>query len=304
MLKYAQGRMGKMSKKFFISLILFCTVVLFLTACGTQKDAPDEEGKDTVGDTLIIGMSCDNPPFGWLQEESGEDTIEIDGEDGYVGGYDAAIANTIAEELDVDISVKIYDRSDLIEAVEDGDIDLLIAGVNPLDKRAERIDFSDAYYENEYVVIVLKSGAYANEVSIEGFQNARLTAQNGSYIYDELLPQIKNAEIMPAMTFHKDMRVALNNNVIDGYVTTLPEGMSATILHPEYAMIIFNEDQGFETDEEFSSFAVGMAKDRTELMDAVNAAIATISPEERKVLMDRAVYAEPKDLEEADKEEK
>ncbi len=292
-----------MSKKTWISLILLCTVVLILTACGTQKDAPTEEEGDAIGDTLVVGMSCDNPPFGWIQEESGEDTVEIDGEDGFAGGYDVAIAKAIAEELDVDITVEVYDRSDLIKAVEDGDIDLLIAGVNPRDNRTERIDFSDAYYENEYVVIVLKNGAYANEVSIEGFQDARLTAQNGSYIYDELLPQIKNAEIMPAMTFHKDMRVALNNNVIDGYVTTLPEGMSATRLHPEYAMIIFADGQGFETDEEFSSFAVGMAKDRIELMDVVNAAIASISPEERKVLMDRAVYAEPENLEE-DKEEK
>lgn len=292
-----------MSKKTWISLILLCTVVLILTACGTQKDAPTEEEGDAIGDTLVVGMSCDNPPFGWIQEESGEDTVEIDGEDGFAGGYDVAIAKAIAEELDVDITVEVYDRSDLIKAVEDGDIDLLIAGVNPRDNRTERIDFSDAYYENEYVVIVLKNGAYANEVSIEGFQDARLTAQNGSYIYDELLPQIKNAEIMPAMTFHKDMRVALNNNVIDGYVTTLPEGMSATRLHPEYAMIIFADGQGFETDEEFSSFAVGMAKDRIELMDGVNAAIASISPEERKVLMDRAVYAEPENLEE-DKKEK
>ncbi len=292
-----------MSKKTWISLILLCTVVLILTACGTQKDAPTEEEGDAIGDTLVVGMSCDNPPFGWIQEESGEDTVEIDGEDGFAGGYDVAIAKAIAEELDVDITVEVYDRSDLIKAVEDGDIDLLIAGVNPRDNRTERIDFSDAYYENEYVVIVLKNGAYANEVSIEGFQDARLTAQNGSYIYDELLPQIKNADIMPAMTFHKDMRVALNNNVIDGYVTTLPEGMSATRLHPEYAMIIFADGQGFETDEEFSSFAVGMAKDRIELMDGVNAAIASISPEERKVLMDRAVYAEPENLEE-DKKEK
>ena len=39
-----------MSKKTWISLILLCTVVLILTACGTQKDAPTEEEGDAIGE--------------------------------------------------------------------------------------------------------------------------------------------------------------------------------------------------------------------------------------------------------------
>lgn len=264
--------------------------------CGCEGSALPEEEGDAIGDTLVVGMSCDNPPFGWVQPEEAEDTYALADGSGYVGGYDAQIARIIGDELGVDIEFVQYERGDLMDALEDGEIDLMISGVNPLATRADRVDFSDSYYENDYVVIVLKEGKYASAAGINDFKGARITAQNGSYIYDELLPQMEGAKVMPAMTFHQDMRVALNNDVIDGYVTTRPEGMSATRLHPEYAMIIFGTENNFETDEEYSTVAVGIAKDRDELLDAVNAVLHKISKEDRQAMMEKAVYAEPEDL--------
>ena len=264
--------------------------------CGCDNNTLPEEEGDAIGDTLVVGMSCDNPPFGWVQPEEAEDTYALADGSGYVGGYDAQIARIIGEELGVEIELVQYERGDLMDALEDGEIDLMISGVNPLATRADRVDFSDSYYENDYVVIVLKEGKYATATGIDDFKGARVTAQNGSYIYDELLPQLEGAKVMPAMTFHQDMRVALNNDVIDGYVTTRPEGMSATRLHPEYAMIIFGTENNFETDEEYSTVAVGIAKGRDELLDAVNAVLHKISKEDRQAMMEKAVYAEPEDL--------
>ena len=264
--------------------------------CGCDANTLPEEEGDAIGDTLVVGMSCDNPPFGWVQPEEAEDTYALADGSGYVGGYDAQIARIIGEELGVEIELVQYERGDLMDALEDGEIDLMISGVNPLATRADRVDFSDSYYENDYVVIVLKEGKYATATGIDDFKGARVTAQNGSYIYDELLPQLEGAKVMPAMTFHQDMRVALNNDVIDGYVTTRPEGMSATRLHPEYAMIIFGTENNFETDEEYSTVAVGIAKGRDELLDAVNAVLHKISKEDRQAMMEKAVYAEPEDL--------
>ena len=277
---------------FLICMMIFVAAVF----CGCDANTLPEEEGDAIGDTLVVGMSCDNPPFGWVQPEEAEDTYALADGSGYVGGYDAQIARIIGEELGVEIELVQYERGDLMDALEDGEIDLMISGVNPLATRADRVDFSDSYYENDYVVIVLKEGKYATATGIDDFKGARVTAQNGSYIYDELLPQLEGAKVMPAMTFHQDMRVALNNDVIDGYVTTRPEGMSATRLHPEYAMIIFGTENNFETDEEYSTVAVGIAKGRDELLDAVNAVLHKISKEDRQAMMEKAVYAEPEDL--------
>lgn len=279
------------------AVFLLCIVMIFAVAvfsgCKSQSIGVDE---DPIGDTLRVGMSLDNPPFGWIQQEEGENTVALSVDGGFAGGYDVQVAQMIGEELNVKIELVQYDRGDLMDALEDGEIDLMISGVNPLKTRADRVDFTDSYYDNDYVVIVLKDGKYATATDIGDFKGARLTAQNGSYIYDELLPQMDGAEIMSPLTYHSDMRVALSNDIIDGYITTRPEGMSATRLHPEYAMIIFGTKGNFETDKEFSSVAIGIAKDREELLDAVNAVLHQFSDEERQAMMDHAVYAEPEDL--------
>lgn len=283
-----------MKKRIFI---LFCMMIgMTMLFCGCETSALSDEAADAIGDTLVIGMSCDNPPFGWVQEEEGGDTYPLADGSGYVGGYDVQVAQRICKSLDVEMELVQYDRGDLMGALEDGAIDLMISGVNPLETRADRVDFSDSYYDNDYVAIVLKDGDYADATSIDDFDKARVTAQSGSYIYQELLPQFEGAKVLSAMTFHRDMRVALSQGVIDAYVTTLPEGMSATRLHPEYAMIIFDEDHYFDTDDEYSTVAVGVAKDRDELLNAVNAVVHKISKEERQALMEKAVYAEPEDL--------
>ena len=281
-------------KRIFLLLFTLMVTIFAFTACGEQSLPQTGEG-DAIGDTLRIGMSCDNPPFSWIQDTEAEDdsTLPLSNGDGYVGGYDVQVAKEIADQLGVNLEIVQYDRGDLIGAVEDGDIDLMIAGVNPLATRADRIDFTDSYYDNDYVVIVLKDGSYADVTKISGFAGARITAQTDSYIYTDLLPQMEDIKIMPGMTFHRDMRVALSNDIIDGYVTTRPEGMEATRLHPEYAMVTLGEDGGFETDSEYSSVAIGLAKGRDVLLAAVNGVLHKISDDQRSLWMERAVYAVP-----------
>lgn len=281
-------------KRIFLLLFTLMATLLAFTACGEQSLPQTGEG-DAIGDTLRIGMSCDNPPFSWTQDAEAEDdsTLPLSNGDGYVGGYDVQVAKEIADQLGVNLEIVQYDRGDLIGAVEDGDIDLMIDGVNPLATRADRIDFTDSYYDNDYVVIVLKDGSYADVTKISGFAGARITAQTDSYIYTDLLPQMEDIKIMPGMTFHRDMRVALSNDIIDGYVTTRPEGMEATRLHPEYAMVTLDEDGGFETDSEYSSVAIGLAKGRDVLLAAVNGVLHKISDDQRSLWMERAVYAVP-----------
>ncbi len=290
-------------KRIFLLLFTLMATLLAFTACGEQSLPQTGEG-DAIGDTLRIGMSCDNPPFSWTQDAEAEDdsTLPLSNGDGYVGGYDVQVAKEIADQLGVNLEIVQYDRGDLIGAVEDGDIDLMIDGVNPLATRADRIDFTDSYYDNDYVVIVLKDGSYADVTKISGFAGARITAQTDSYIYTDLLPQMDDIKIMPGMTFHRDMRVALSNDIIDGYVTTRPEGMEATRLHPEYAMVTLDEDGGFETDSEYSSVAIGLAKGRDVLLAAVNGVLHKISDDQRSLWMERAVYAVPENYDDTTSE--
>lgn len=290
-----------------ISLLLLILMIIgttcLITACNDENSVvqEEEEGLD-LGDTLKVGMDCDYPPYNWTQDDDSNGAVAISNESGYANGYDVQMALLIGEALDIDIEIVKMDRGDLIGALEDGDIDVMIAGVNPLESRADRIDFTESYYDCEYVVVVKKDGDYADATSINDFKDARLTAETDSYIYDSLLDQMDGAEIMDSMTYNMDMRVALANGVIDGYVTSLAEGMSATEAHSDFAMVTFNDGEGFETDDEYATVAIGVAKGRENLVETLNDILDNISVSDRNVLMDDAVYNQP-DEEEEDKDE-
>lgn len=291
-----------------ISLLLLVGLVFmtlaFVTAChGSSSVVQEEEESLNLGDTLRVGMDCDYPPYNWTQEDDSNGAVAISNESGFANGYDVQMALLIGKALDIDVEIVKIERGKLISALENGDIDVMIAGVNPLESRADKIDFTESYYDSEYVVVVMKDGAYANATTIDDFENARLTAETGSYIYDSLLSQMKGVEIMDSLTYHMDMRIALAHNVIDGYVTSLAEGMSATRAHSDFAMVTFNDGGGFETDDEYATAAIGVAKGRKILVETLNDILDDISVSDRNVLMDDAIYHQPDEAEEEDEEE-
>ena len=293
-------------KKISLLLLVGLAVmtVFFVTACHSSSSVVQEEEQSlNLGDTLRVGMDCDYPPYNWTQEDDSNGAVPISNESGFVNGYDVQMALLIGEALDIEVEIVKIERGDLIGALVDGDIDVMIAGVNPLESRADKIDFTESYYDSEYVVVVMKDGAYANATAIDDFENARLTAETGSYIYDSLLPQMNGAVITDSLTYHMDMRVALAHDVIDGYVTNLAEGMSATRAHSNFAMITFNDGAGFETDDEYATVAMGVSKGREILVETLNDILDDISVSDRNVLMDDAIYHQPDETEDEEETE-
>ena len=86
------------------------------------------------------------------------------------------------------------------------------------------------------------------------------------------------------------MRVALESGIIDGYVSERPEGISAEEANSNFKMIEFTD--GFETSPEDTAIAVGLKKG-SKLTEKINEALAKISEENRKELMDNAIKNQP-----------
>ena len=79
---------------------------------------------------------------------------------------------------------------------------------------------------------------------------------------------------------------------IDGYVSERPEGVSATAANDNFAMVEFEEGEGFETSAEDTAIAVGLAKD-SPLKDKINEILKGISEDDRIKLMDDAIANQP-----------
>ena len=224
-------------------------------------------------DYLRVGMEAAYAPFNWTQDDDSNGAVQIEGTNQYANGYDVQIAKKIAEKLGKKPLVVKTTWNGLIPALTSKKIDLIVAGMSPTEERRKEIAFSDSYYRSQPVIVVRKDSDYAEAKSLTDFKGAKLTSQQGVYLYD-LIDQIDGASKETAMGDFAQMRQALEAGVIDGYISERPEALTAEDANAKLKMV--NLDQGFATNDEEVTTAVGMRKDDAR-MSQVNAAIATLS---------------------------
>ena len=198
-------------------------------------------------DYLRIGMEAAYAPFNWTQEDDANGAVKIDGTNQYANGYDVQIAKKVAEELGKKPLIVKTSWNGLIPALTSGKIDMIIAGMSPTAERKKEVAFSKSYYTSEPVMLVRKDGNYANATTLDDFKDAKVTSQQGVYLYS-LISQLKGAKQETAMGDFAQMRQALESGVIDAYVSERPEALTAESANSKFKMIQFKK--GFEVGEE------------------------------------------------------
>lgn len=264
-------------KKIFFSILS----LILLTFGASQIVQADEY--------LRIGMEAAYAPFNWTQDDDSNDAVKIDGTNQYANGYDVQIAKKIAKELGKKPLIVKTSWNGLIPALTSGKIDMIIAGMSPTEERKKEIAFSNSYYTSEPVVLVQKNGAYAQAKTLDDFKGAKITSQQGVYLYN-LISQLKGAKQETAMGDFAQMRQALESGVIDGYISERPEALTAEAANSSFKMIQFKK--GFEVGKEDASIAIGMQKD-DQRMAKVNEAISKISSQDQVKLMDEMIKKQP-----------
>ncbi|MBQ3269859.1 MAG: transporter substrate-binding domain-containing protein [Clostridia bacterium] len=260
-------------KKIIVTLL---AVAMLLSACALA------EGQ------FRVGMECNYAPFNWTQVEADENSVPIDGGMGFAGGYDVEIAKKIAEALDKELVIVKIEWDGLIPALNSDMIDAVIAGMSPTAERKITVDFTDAYYNSDLVVVVRADGNYAGAASLADFAGANITAQLNTFHYT-VIDQLEGVNKMPAMETFPAMITALSSGAIDGYISERPGAVSACAANANLAFVT----PGFEASEEDTSVAVALKQGQPELIDQINAALAEISAEDRNALMDSAVLNQP-----------
>lgn len=272
-----------------ISMLIAVSLSLIILLSGCAKFS-DEAGTSAEEDnTFKVGMEAGYPPFNWTQMDDSNGAVKIQDSAEYAGGYDVEIAKLIAESLGKELVIVKTDWKGLIPALNSGKIDAIIAGMSPTAERMESIDFSDSYYKSDLVMVVKKGGKYDGATSIQDFKGAKITAQLNTFHYT-VIDQIEGVLKQTAMDSFPTMRVALESGIIDGYVSERPEAMSAEAANSNFRMIEFTD--GFETSPEDTAIAVGIRKG-SELREKINKALAEISEEQRKEIMENAIKNQP-----------
>jgi ABC-type amino acid transport system permease subunit/ABC-type amino acid transport substrate-binding protein len=152
-------------KNYFKLKYLFLTIFTIILFFLLYDDFYPQNNKSQYENTLVVGMECNYKPYNYLAHNKPPDQIyplTINGKqsDILVAGYDVLVAQELAKKLEKKLVIKKIDFNNLIQACQNGDIDVIISGMSKTEARQTQIDFTEySYYDEDqsYFFIINKN---------------------------------------------------------------------------------------------------------------------------------------------------
>lgn len=265
--------------KKFIILALALLLALSFAACGnggnaasgSDVSAPATEAPSTSSDVTVTAApipTVTTVEAGKLHMSTNASfpPYEMTTDDGGFEGIDVEIASAIATMLGLELVVDDMSFDAALISAQNGQSDMVMAGVSVTETRLEVMDFSTPYATAVQVIIV-KDGSPIETVddlaAAEMIGTQKATTGyiycSGDYGEDHVTAYENGATAVMALLNDQVDCVVIDNLPAQEFVAR-NEGLK--ILDSAYA------------EEEY---AIGFAKNNTQLVDAVNAALAELS---------------------------
>ena len=260
----------------------FIAIALVALAAFSVFAGGNKESSSASDNTLSIAMECGYAPYNWTQPTDANGAVPIADSNDFANGYDVMMAKYIAEELGMDLEIVKLDWDSLVPAVQSGTVDCVIAGQSITSARLQMVDFSDPYYYASIVCLV------------KDLAGATCTSQMNTVWYDVCLPQIPDANILPAQDSAPAMLVALNADRVDLICTDMPTATAATVAYPDMVLLDFSgSDDDFQVSQEEINIGISIRKGNTELKDKINAALSKLTVDDYNAMMNEAISVQP-----------
>lgn len=281
-----------------LAVVLVMVMVLALAACGSEEKTnlnnktPDVQGvEDGV---LTVGMECAYAPYNWSQLDDSNGAVPIANAPGtYANGYDVTIAKKICETYGWELEVMQIGWDGLTPALNAGTIDAVIAGQSMTATRMAEVDMAGPYYYASIVCVAREGTPQASATGISQLSGA-CTAQTGTVWYEDCLPQIPSAELMPAAETSPAMIMALTSGTVDFICTDMPTAMGACAAYEGLTILDFTEtEDNFQVSQEEIDIGVSVVKGNTQLRDLMNDVLSTMTVEDFNDLMNQAINMQP-----------
>ena len=265
---------------------------ILLTGCSSNQTNDDvAEGGTKV---LRVGMECAYAPYNWAQKDTSNGAVPIAGSTEYAYGYDVMMAKYLAEKMGYTLEIYQIDWDSLPVALQSNKIDCVIAGQSITEERLQTVDFTTPYYYASIVGLTKNDSQYADATGLKGLEGATCTSQINTVWYDVCLPQIENANILPAMEVASQMLVSLESGKSDLVVTDMPTAMAATKVYNDMKILDFtNSDDNFNVSEEEINIGISVKKGNSALLNELNNALATLTVEDFERMMNDAINVQP-----------
>lgn len=282
-----------MKKVFALALTVLMVMSMF-AGCGSSNaaktttaatEAPATTAEATAAETtaaataaselktveagkLIMSTNAAFPPY------------EMVADDGSYEGIDVEVAGAIAGKLGLELVVDDMDFDAALLAVQQNKSDIVMAGVTVTEDRQLIMNFSDSYATGVQVVIV-KEGS---DVTLDNLGEKMIGTQRGTtgYIYtsgdygdDHVTAYDNGASAVQALLNGQVDCVVIDSAPAEAFVAA---NAGLTILDTEYVT---------------ENYAIGVNKDNTALLDAINQALAELTADGTiQSIVDKYITAE------------
>ena len=286
--------------KKLLSVMLAAALALSVTACGntassesTAASEPAAESasseaaetseaaeEDTAGAAsaglttveagkLIMSTNAAFPPY------------EMTTDDGGFEGIDVEIAGALAEKLGLELQIDDMDFDAALLSVQQDKADMVMAGVTVTDDRLLVMDFTESYATGIQSIIVPEGSDIA---SIDDLAGKVIGTQRGTtgwqYCSDEF-----GDENVVAYDNGLTAVQALNNGQVDCVVIDNAPAQEFVEANPGLTIL--------ETPYAEENYAIGVNKGNTQLLDALNGAIAELQADGTiQSILDKYISAE------------
>lgn len=151
-----RGQANRDIPRQIIKMTLVVALLAVLTACGNSANAPSASNKLGLLEpgVLTITTNLDYRPFGFQQ-------------DGELVGFDVDIAKAVADAMGLKAHVVAAPFDTMIQGVQSGRYDVIIASMAITPKRAQAVTFSDPYYQAGGQMFVRKGSSCTNPKKME-----------------------------------------------------------------------------------------------------------------------------------------
>ena len=265
--------------KKLLSLLLALVMLLSFAACAND-DTPPADGDDQqqeeqngsesttmnkladikAAGELVVGTSADYPPYEFHTEIDGKDTIV---------GFDISIAQAFADELGVELKLVDMAFESLLISLQNGDFDLVMAGLTPDEKRAKTVDFTDVFFHNKQIVIIRAEDA-DKYVTTEDMAGTTLGVQAGT-VQETIAADLTDENKVVKLKKFPELIMELKTGKIDGVCTNTMVASASVSAHPD----LLCQDIGIVWDN--TGFAGAIQKgDNGEFMAFLNETIAKL----------------------------
>jgi len=196
---------------------------------------------------LLVGTEPTFPPFEFVDESN------------QIVGFDLDIANELAKRLGVKVEVVSLPFDSLIPALQQGKIDMVIAGMTITEDRAKVVDFSKPYFEANQAIVVRKDGSFRPQ-SLEELIGKKIAVQLGT-TGDLITTDVKGIEIVRFQRF-TDAFLELQNGRVDAVVLDEAPAKAYVKKFPKFII-----SKVVDTGE---TYGVAVRKGNKELLNFVN----------------------------------